>query len=168
LKIPLALILVCSFAVCWAAQSLSLHSIRVSATIELQTGDYWIDVDPTFVLELPPGNGLDYWGLGLPHLAILQLPDVESDYAALHSDPTLPRRLRETRDAVVEHEILHTRQWNALGPAFPLVYAVSLGAALEPHDDFDLSAAWSPPPELEQCPLFRFGSSNGLLPCWRF
>jgi hypothetical protein len=166
LKRLFALVLVTSTAL-GSAQSLTLHAIRVSATIELQTGHYWIDVDPTFLLEVPGSAGLGYWGLGLPHLAVYGVPD-EDAVLRMHSDSSLPLRLAKTKDAVVQHELLHTRQWSALGPGFLLVYGVSLGQALEPHSDFDLSAAWHPPDEMRQCPMLRLGTSSGFMPCWRF
>ena len=54
-----------------------------------------------------------------------------------------------------EHELRHLRQWEALGPAFPVAYAVTLG---RPFEDYgvDPESFWNPPASIARtCPAFR-------------
>jgi hypothetical protein len=38
------------------------------------------------------------------------------------------------KDAIHAEELLHVAQWEALGPAFPLAYALTLGEPFEPYN----------------------------------
>lgn len=72
-------------------------------------------------------------------------------------------------EEVVRHEMKHVRQWEALGPALPIAYALMLGREFEPY--LGDGTVWLPEPEmrLPTCPLLRLtNSSASFMPCWRF
>jgi len=113
-------------------------------TIVLTVGSsVTLDVNPTIVL---PVETVQYGLSGtswLPHVVTY--------------DPDYPE--------VVGHELIHARQWTALGPAFPIAYAATLG---RPFEDY-LDSMWDPPEEMVgNCPLLR-ATSNTLefMPCWQ-
>ena len=74
----------------------------------------------------------------------------------------------ETFNHILAHELIHIRQWAALGPGLPIAYAFSLGEPFEDYlgDEF----MWEPPRAMEwNCPLLRINSRGlQLMPCWGF
>lgn len=150
-----------------------LLSIYVSLTITFGPPiTATLDVNPTFIVEAPVervlgGLGTRVHAVTLPHLILID-PYVNTDYSY------------DERRLLINEEIIHSQQWSALGPWFPVSYAATLGRAFEPYDplnmegysivrDQDPSRMWIPSPELVQrCPLLRIGSERGfqLLPCW--
>lgn len=149
-----------------------LHSIVVSLSIVFGGPETLVtlDVNPTFIVNAPirdvlPAPGEDVWfnAVTLPHLILL-------DESAM--------RTPGERALVLREEALHAEQWSALGPTYPIAYALTLGRAFEPYDllevrqhgyqNPDFNRMWQPTPTLAQrCPLIRI-NNNGLsiLPCW--
>jgi hypothetical protein len=70
------------------------------------------------------------------------------------------------REETVRHELIHARQWTALGPAFPLAYTMTGGRAFEDYMDM----MWIPPEGMERnCPLFSIRKDSlSVLPCYQF
>lgn len=133
-----------------------LIAITLTATFYLGTPNWSLDVSPVFLIEarLPrhpflPGH---IGGLALPHLIVL---DPRPWFAPM-------------REEVLAHEMKHIRQFEALGPAFTLAYALTGGAPFEDYLNPD-GAMWLPPPGMHYCPMLRFSNQHTLLlPCWQF
>jgi hypothetical protein len=139
----------------------SVHAIIVALTIVLGGGPVTVDVYPTFIVPLeiipfkPPlpagvNEHSKVWAIALPHLVFY--------------DPSL--ETYELREAM-QHESVHMQHWEAFGPAFLGMYAITGG---QPFEDYRGSEMYVPPVELRQCPMLRFHSDDGLsfMPCWRF
>lgn len=102
-----------------------------------------LDVNPTLVL---PVETAQYGFSGtswVPHVVTY--------------DPEYP--------TAVPHELVHARQWTALGPGFPIAYAMTAGRAFEDYRDM----MWEAPPDMHNnCPMFRVqGNSLSFMPCWQ-
>jgi hypothetical protein len=125
-----------------------------------------LNFSPVFYLEAVPITSYFYSGEGIvPAMSLPHVIIVNPEYSRY---PDL-----------LEHELTHIRQLQALGPAFWLGYGLTLGEAFEPysvrlgeqyggHEDM-----WSPPDAmLGNCPMLRIlasPESEGrleLLPCY--
>lgn len=94
--------------------------------------------------------------------------DLQREY---HLDPWVWSSyvLEEPGPDLFAHELVHVRQWEALGPALPLAYGLVAGRGFE--DYLGDGSMWEPGPELERrCPVVRWSRVEGLgvMPCWRF
>lgn len=72
-------------------------------------------------------------------------------------------------DELLSHELVHVQQWEALGPAFPVAYALTLGREFE--DYWGDEEMWHPPPGTPRCPVIQWSPPRGglsIFPCWRF
>jgi hypothetical protein len=139
----------------------NVHAITVALTIVLG-GPITVDVYPTFTvpLEIPfrPPLPADVSEHAKVSVGAIALP-----HLVLH-DPTLDAyQLRE----VMAHESIHMQHWEAFGPAFVGMYALTGG---QPFEDYLGGEMYVPPAELRQCPMLRFHSETGpaFMPCWRF
>jgi|SRR5690625_1169402 len=149
-----------------------LHSIYVTLVITLSPVTVELDINPTFLVDLPinnvlpaPDDSAGFHGFTLPHLIILDESTIVNSY---------------TRARLLEEELTHAKQWSALGPWYPIAYAATLGRPFEPYDPVDYwltgvtpvpdnSTMWVPDVNLAQrCPLLRLSSVDGfkVLPCW--
>lgn len=149
-----------------------LHSIVVSLSITFGSpsgAEFELTINPTLLIDAPltrvmpstSGQG-EYWAVTLPHLILIDETAVPPAERA--------RLLRE--------ESTHAEQWTALGPWYPIVWAFTLGEALEPYSPrefyhtgemhLDWNRMWTPDEQLAQrCPLLRVANHNlSLLPCW--
>ena len=131
------------------------------------TGDWSLDVDPVF--GIPFRNGLPWAASAttLPGFVLYDDSDAVRDgYGGRNHLPSNPEILR--------HELEHSDQMGALGPAFWLGYGGTAGRAFEPYDIFNLGApnasgnphdfsnAWTAPEEMRgQYPLFRVSRMGG-------
>jgi len=127
-----------------------LLELTLALTLYLGTPEWRLDVSPTFLIEVPHlGGGVI--GRALPHLVMVvpNLPDDE-------------------RRALLDHELKHIRQWEALGPGLVLAYALTLGIPFEDYLNPD-GVMWLPPPGMRHCPLLRIESgAMKFMPCWRW
>jgi hypothetical protein len=147
-----------------------------------------LEVNPTFLVsaQFPA----PHTGMALPHLIIVDLPALTrlDSFTGFHAPPAggwenpHGNTITSLKDLAIQEEYLHTRQFSALGPAFYLVYALTLGEALEPYSPrnrpegnsnlSDFSSMWQPSNEQARaCPLLRFewggGTGSGsFLPCY--
>jgi len=109
-----------------------------------------LDVNPTLIMPLDTTNQLlntcgTSW---IPHV-ITYNPDY-----------------RCNREETIRHELIHARQWTALGPAFYPAYLATAGRAFEDYRDM----MWIPPEGMERnCPLFSIRKDSlSVLPCYQF
>lgn len=164
---------------------MSFVAITLTLTLTFGGGQLdqaYLDVNPVFAVHtdyasllggiLPSSYASGFAGTTVGNVIFVNDPVLE---AADRADPGYgPRFWRE--------ELEHTRQWSALGPFFPALYAASEGQPFEPYpirdlkdytsDEYDFAAMWQPTRrESERCPAVRFGLWNHgseLYPCWRF
>jgi hypothetical protein len=138
-----------------------LLRLAVSLMMPMQggqfTGDYSLDINPTFALELP---AMRHYAMTLP-------------WAVVHGPGS---GLLENSDHI-RHELAHVDQQEALGPAFWPAYLLMAGREFEPYtpSDFSLSPRaesmlitpgdtermWQPSDEQRGAfPLFRFAKEG--------
>lgn len=102
----------------------------------------------------PQFRGMDNYlfNFAVPHLIVI------------HSDV----KDTETFNYILAHELIHIRQFAALGPALSIAYALTMGEPFEDYlgDEF----MWEPPRDMKwNCPLIRINRDGlRLLPCWSF
>jgi hypothetical protein len=151
---------------------MDLLSLALSLSLPMQggqfTGDYSFDLTPTIGIHAPTG----LWGAGattLPGVVLYDPAEVERLGAA-----------GEGWDEIVRHELMHSEQQQALGPAFWLAYTLTGGQAFEPHKEITFvpstTAAWGMAPRVEsdysrmwmpddttrgRYPLFRMAREGG-------
>lgn len=102
----------------------------------------------------PAFHGLEHgmFNFAVPHLVVIH-SDIED---------------KSLFNYILNHELIHIRQYAALGPALPLAYALTAG---EPFEDYlGDEYMWEPPRSMMwNCPLIRINRDGvRLLPCWTF
>lgn len=108
---------------------MDLLSLALSLALPMDgtkfTGDWRMDVNPVFGVPFPTHK----WGAAATVVpgAVLYDPRYEGTDYDIHSNPHLMR-----------HELAHTEQQAALGPAFWAAYAGTGGQAFEPYDPRDM------------------------------
>lgn len=112
------------------------------------------EVPATMFTWLPAFHGMDgaLFSFAAPHLVVIH-SDIITDSPAFNY--------------VLAHELIHIRQWAALGPGLPIAYALTMG---EPFEDYlGDPFMWEPPRVMEwNCPLITINRDGArLLPCWR-
>lgn len=125
-------------------------------TIVLTVGSsVTLDVNPTFIFEASTPV-VDACGTAwLPHVVTVDPhPGCETYRTSLGYEMD-----------TLEHELVHSKHWNSLGPAFPIAYIMTAGRAFEDYEDM----MWEAPPDMHNnCPMFRVqGNSLSFMPCWQ-
>lgn len=111
-------------------------------TITLTLNPMQVDVNPTLIMPMHTAETGVIGTTWVPHV--------------ITYDPRYPQ--------VIEHELIHAKQYTALGPALPVAYMLSGGRAFEDYRDM----MWNPPEEMiNNCPLLRVGDGVEFMPCYR-
>ncbi len=114
--------------------------LEITVALTLGIGPPTLDLNANVVLPLTR-NG---WGYAwIPHVAVYD-PEVEW---------------------IGHHEMKHLNQWTALGPAFPVAYALTAGREFENY--IQDTYMWVPDNPM-RCPLLRIRDGIHFMPCWRF
>lgn len=148
---------------------MTLLSFYIALTFPINngnfTGDFWLDINPVVGIHMPTWEyntaitfpGVIFYGT---QLEFRKSGDI---YYYKHHTQLSENTLR--------HELAHSRQQAALGSAFWLAYAATIGRPFEPYDSFlhiglashpfgvqvfTEDSVWMPESEMEQTyPLFR-------------
>lgn len=140
---------------------------RIALTLTVLLGpspEVEIAIDVAVAIRVDVPSAALTW---LPQFQHLQGQDVLFSFALPHVIVLNSRLPARYVDGMMAHELVHIRQYAALGPALPLLYVLTGGQPFEDYlgDEY----MWEPPAAmLKNCPLMTFNSKRGvqLLPCW--
>lgn len=134
----------------------------LTLTIPLGPGELLIEGSVYFSLSLP--DGVERFGEWFP-------AGVATPFGVFLTPERYPI---QRAPLVIDEEIRHLYQWEALGPAYPLAYLLTWGEPFEPYNtrdwsdwSYDLSRMWQP--DKRRCPQWRWvvGERSQFLPCYR-
>lgn len=164
---------------------MSLAAITITLTVTFgggQIGQVYLDLNPVIAVHI--GSSQPFGTLA-PNSYASGFAGTTIGNVILVNDPVLDAAVRRDPGYRVDfwrEEVEHSKQWSALGPLFPVLYAISRGQPFEPYpsrnlggytaDQYDFALMWQPTrQESGRCPAIRIGLRNrgsAIFPCWRF